>query len=254
MPRILMTTVCLSAGLALVSGCAEYAVPGKGADFRAMQMTPEARAQQTDPSVGVALERKPMATFPATIAVARIQDSDYKERTIQLYGSGTFRVAITRDVEKQEQFDKLAAMPMVRVLEPFNRLVLPENLTSVADLRTAAATLHADMLLLYTFDDTFEDRDDAAMATILTIGIAPTKSLTVRCVASAVLIDVHNGYIYGAAAADASKTTLADCWGENAAADAVREEVESKAFVQLCDRVQMSWASIVKEYAPAARQ
>jgi hypothetical protein len=252
MSKPTIKTCGLLLALAAAGGCSSYAVPGRGADLKAIDLTPAYTDAHSDPSVVAERDRKPTAHFPATIAVVRIQGDHYDGRTVQMYGSGKYSVAVTRDVEKQEQFDKLAAMPMVRQLEPINRLELPEYLNSEKDLRDAAAKLHADMLLIYTFDDTFQDRDDAALATIFTLGIAPTKQLKVTCVVSAVLVDVSNGYVYGAADASQDKTTLADDWGEDAAADAVREEVEAAAFQKLCDNLAKTWGNVVNEYAPAA--
>jgi hypothetical protein len=112
--------------------------------------------------------------------------------------------------------------------------------------------VHADMLLVYTFDDAFDDRDLFELGTVLTLGLSPNKSLTVTITASAVLIDTRNGYIYGAAETSEKKNTLANCWGENAAADAVRGEVESKAFEKLCGELQTTWGQVVKQYGPQA--
>ncbi len=253
--RLLMALIVVSLA---ASGCASYAVPGSGANLRvarpgAGEMA-AARAGQTDPSVGYAMEKKPLASFPATVAIVRIQGSDYEGRTVTLYnGGGNYRVVLTHDVEKPEHLLTLSTMPQVAQLEPINRLELPERVDSLDDLRSAAATLHADMLLVYTFDDKFDDRDLASGLTVLTIGIAPTKSLTVTATASAMLVDTRNGYVYGAAEAMHKKTTLANCWGEPAAADACREEVESAAFEKLVGDVQGMWGKVVNQYAPAAR-
>jgi hypothetical protein len=257
-----MATVRLLMALTLVSllggGCASYAVPGSGANLRmAGAGTPgrlaNARAEQTDPSVGTMMERKPLASFPATVAIVRIQGSDYTGRTVTLYsGGGNYRVVLTHDVEKPQHLLTLSTLPQLATLEPINRLELPERVDSLDDLRTAAATLHADMVLVYTFDDQFDDRDVAAGLTLLTLGIAPTKELTVTSTASAILIDTRNGYVYGAAEAMDKKTTLANDWGETAAADACREEVESRAFEKLVGDVQGMWGTVVAQYAPAA--
>jgi hypothetical protein len=104
-------------------------------------------------------------------------------------------------------------------------------------------------VLIYTFDDYFEDRDLASALTLLTIGISPNKYLTVTSTASAVLMDTRNGYIYGACESTETRNTLANCWGEPAAADALREQVEGVAFEKLCGEFQKTWGKVVKEYA-----
>jgi hypothetical protein len=117
----------------------------------------------------------------------------------------------------------------------------------------AAASVHADMVLIYTFDDDFNDQDLATALTLLTIGISPNKSLTVTCTASAVLMDTRNGYIYGAAESTEKKNILTNCWGEDAAAESVREEVEGKAFEKLRGEFQNTWSGVVKQYAAPAK-
>jgi hypothetical protein len=154
-----------------------------------------------------------------------------------------------RDVEKPELMKTIETLPMLSVLEPLNRLELPETLNTDQELRQAAAMVHADMVLIYTFDDHFEDRDMASVLTLLTIGISPNKYLTVSSTVSAVLMDTRNGYIYGACEATESKSTLANCWGEPAAADALREQVEGAAFEKLCGEFQRTWGKVVNEYA-----
>jgi hypothetical protein len=258
--------------LATAAGCSAYAVPGRGANFAQMGLTPAQRDQQTDPAISKLLDRKPLANFPATIAIVRIEAGQYSNPKLQTCESGGYTVVLTHDVEKPEQFAQLAKLPMLAGLEPINRLELPsvtnhpraysmqmdsdrpvklDDLTDpTSSLRTAAALVHADMLLIYTFDDVFDDRDLFELGTVLTLGLSPNKSLTVTSTASAVLIDTRNGYIYGAAESVEKKNTLANCWGENAAADAVREEVEGKAFAKLCGELTNTWTQVVKQYAP----
>jgi hypothetical protein len=276
MPLLSALKRLLSVSLvAALTGCSAYAVPGRGANFSRMGLTAADRNQQTDPSISKLLARKPLASFPATVAVVRIEAGEYSNPKLQTCQSGGYTVVLTHDVEKPEQFAELAKMPMIAGLEPINRLELrdvstprqaigmgmnpesPVRLDDITDptssLRTAAAMVHADMLLVYTFDDVFDDRDLFELGTVLTLGLSPNKSLTVTSTASAVLIDTRNGYIYGAAEVSEKKNTLADCWGENAAADAVREEMEGKAFEKLCGELQTTWGQVVKQYAPASK-
>ena len=48
---------------AATTGCAAYAVPGRGADFRQMGLTTAQRDQQTDPSISKLLDRKRSLTI-----------------------------------------------------------------------------------------------------------------------------------------------------------------------------------------------
>ncbi len=248
-PSRVSSFVVIISLVATIGGCTSYAVPGKGANITKLGMTDDARDRQTDPDIRASIEKRPLAQFPATVAIVRVEAGNYQPRTVQLYGDGSYRVVLTRDVEKPEMIERLRKLPQLAGLEPINRLALPERLTSDRELRTAAATLHADMVLIYTFDDTFDDRDLASWMTLLTAGVSPTKYLNVSSTVSAVLVDTRNGYIYGVAEATHKKGTLANCWGETAAADAVRAEVESVAFEKLVPEIETTWKRVLTKYS-----
>ena len=125
----------------MLAGCAKYTTPGASADFYALGIT----KQQADDAAGVIiserLQRKPAAGFPTVIAVARLQGNGYSSYTGRSYGYGNFTLVTHRDVEKQEQFDRIAALPMVRGLAPLNRLVVTADIRQEEDLREAAANV-----------------------------------------------------------------------------------------------------------------
>jgi hypothetical protein len=87
--------IVLIAALATAGGCAAYAVPGRGANLQRLAMTPAQKYEQTDPSINSSLDKKPLANFPATVAMVRIEGPNYEARTVQTYGDGNYRVVIT---------------------------------------------------------------------------------------------------------------------------------------------------------------
>jgi hypothetical protein len=241
--------IFLSIGLV---GCASYTVPGGGADFHAMGLTERTRQQQTDVQIKDVLDKKPLAHFATSIAIARIQAPGYQSQTVQSFGRGAYSVVLTRDVETDDQFARLAQLPMVTGLAPINRLLLPNNLYDDKDLRTAAAALHADLLLVYTFDTNFYDEDLAAPLTVITLGISPNKHIKVVTTASAVLMDTRNGYIYGLSEATQQHQELANAWGDDAAVDRCRRDTETAAFEKLVSEFSKTWTGVVKQYANEA--
>ena len=152
-----------------------------------MGLTAAQRDQQTDPAISKLLDRKPLASFPATVAVVRIEAGQYSNPKLQTCESGGYTVVLTHDVEKPELFAQLAKLPRLASLEPINRLELPsvtnhpqavglqmnsdrpaylDDLTDpTSGLRTAAAMVHADMLLIYTFDDASDGNPTSAVHT-----------------------------------------------------------------------------------------
>jgi hypothetical protein len=239
-----LVTVCVS----MLSGCAtRYVTPGAPANLEAI----------SDYTIEQRFETKPAATFPARIAVARVQAPDYEFSSSRGQGSGRFSVVTTRDIEKDEHFEKLASLPQVAGLATVNRLLLPDRLESVKDIRLACASLHADMLLLYTLDTGFNIKgQDLGPLTVVTLGFLPNKTAYVTTTASAVLYDVRTGHVYGLAEASHTASHLASTWSEEQAIDNARLETEKEAFSKLIDEFVQTWDGVLKEYAkePAAEQ
>jgi hypothetical protein len=229
-------------------GCSSYVPPGAAADFKAMGLT---REQLTDSAISDTLARVPLASFPCGIAAVRIQAPGYHSDTAQSWGTGKYSVVTTRDIEKDEQFDRLAKLPLVAGIAPINRLLLPEQLNSDMELRKAAAALHADMLLIYTIDTTFRTNDAAVPLTVLTLGLLPNQVIHVISTASAVLVDTRNGYLYSYAEATEKTNQLTSGWTSEPAADTARRRAEEKAFDKLTHELEGGWGRVVKTFAPA---
>src|SRR5215510_6345952 len=87
--------------LTLFTGCASYVTPGRGADMKAIApaaATLQGDRKPTDP-IQQAFDRKPLAHFPAGVAVVRVQAPGYTSATTQGWGEGQFSIVTTRDVE-----------------------------------------------------------------------------------------------------------------------------------------------------------
>jgi hypothetical protein len=239
--------VLLSGG----GGCAaSYATPGRAAEMKLF-----AADQQADPSVVKTIDRRPMATLPTAVAIVRVQAPGYSSDTAKSWGRGAFSIVTERDIEGEDQklVELQQRMPMCKGLAPINRLLLPEDLHSDVELRQAAGALHADMLLVYTLDTTFQVQDVAAPLSVITLGLSPNQVAHVICTASAVLMDTRNGYVYGVAEATDRQSQLASAWTSEAAVDQTRRRVEAKAFAKLVDELERTWPGVVAnlQSAPA---
>lgn len=250
----------LLAGLLLTvaSGCAHYAAPGGPAELSALGTDRLERQRQQDQQTegdGIveAFAREPLADFPANIAVARVQAPGYRSYNTTGYGSGAYSVVTVRDLEfEQDPLAKLADDPMIAGIAPLNRLVVPAQLHTDAELRRAAAQVQADLLLVYTFDTAFYNEEQARPLSVITLGLSPTTKVRVTSTASAVLMDTRNGFIYGLAEATAADDQVASAWTDEAAVDQTRRRVESAAFVELVDELQLLWQAVAARHAPAA--
>jgi hypothetical protein len=235
----------------LLTGCSSsYATPGRGADLKAFGVRADAN---TDGSIVQALGKRPLAQLPTGIAVVRVQSPGYRSDTAEGWGDGRYSIVTTRDVEKPGQIERLAKLPMVSGIAPINRLLLPRELKSDLELRQAGASLHADMLLVYTLDTTFQVEDKAAPLTLVTLGLSPNQNTRVVCTASAVLMDTRNGYIYGVAEATDEGGQLASAWTSAAALDDTRRRTESSAFEKLVAELEKSWMAVIQQASPVGR-
>lgn len=254
------TSVALVGGFALAvtlgAGCAAYVTPGRGAGLEAFgvqraggrsELT-AAREAQSDGSVSRTLNKRPLASFPAAVAVARVQAPGYRSYTAQGFGAGRYSIVTTRDIERPEQIARLSKLPMVSGIAPINRLLLPPELNSDLELRQAAAQLHADMLLVYTLDTRFVVEDKVAPLTVVSLGLSPNQQVRVVSTASAVLMDTRNGYVYGVAEATDQGTRPTSAWTRRDAVDEARRRAETAAFGKLVDELEGVWTGVVATY------
>jgi hypothetical protein len=236
-PRALLI---LFLALLSVSGCSTYTTPGAGVSMPQLRDGGE---------MAEFYQRQPEARFPAVVAVVRVQDRGYCSYTACAHGSGRFTVLNTRDIESEEDFQRVARLPMISALAALNRLVLPDTLDSLHDLRLAAATLKADMLLVYSLDTVFRiESTDLGPLSLISLGFLPNKEARVTTTASAMLTDVRSGYIYGLAEATALESKRATFWSSKDAIDSSRQNAEKKAFHLLTEEFMKLWQHVVNVY------
>ncbi|MCZ6834924.1 MAG: hypothetical protein O7G85_04050 [Planctomycetota bacterium] len=240
----------LALGVLSLTGCASYRTPGGGASFRSLGITEQDVEEGTDHAIAMRLDRKPLASFPCSIAVVRVQGVGYRSHTAHGYGYGRFTVITNRDVESSDAFDTFRNLPGIRGIAPLNRMVLPEYLNDEADLRAAAAQVQAEMLLVYTVDTVFHVEEKLAPLSLITLGLLPDDEARVSSTVSAALIDTRNGYVYGLAEASSLQTQIANNWTSKAAIDQTRRRTEKEAFDKLVIEVESMWRNVVDEYAP----
>lgn len=228
----------------LLMGCSAYTTPGRGVSMQSLAAT--------DADIRERFERKPAAAFPARIATARVQDREYRSYRNWGYGGddGKFSVVTNRDVETDSDFERLRRLPMVATLAPINRMVLPAKLESDRDLRAAAASLHADILLAYSFDTRYRiDGRDIGPLGLVTLGFLPVNDAVVTSTACAALFDVRTGFVYGMAEVTETEKRLASAWSSESAADDARVAAERKSFEKLLGEVEVVWKQVVEQNA-----
>ncbi len=233
--------------LALLAGCATYTTPGAGVNIENLSLA--------DPEIAEAFRGEPAAPFPARVAVTRIQARGYASRSNTCYGSGGFCVVTTRDIESEASYERLSRLPLVSGLALMNRLLLPANLQSGKDLRQVAAGLKADMLLIYTLETGFNvENTDVGPLGVIALGFLPTKKARVTATASALMIDVRTGFIYGVAESTAREEQRATFWSSTSAIDDARKRAEAEAFEKLVGEIATFWNDVLKAHAVGPRR
>jgi hypothetical protein len=229
-------------GLVCMTGCtsARYVTPGRGVDLSGI----------ADTDIRERLSRQPAAPFPARLAVVRVQSSGYRSHCIESYGEGRYSVVTTRDIEQDRHIQRLQRLALISGVAPLNRLVLPYHLHSDKELRIGAAGVQADLLLMYTLDTSFRVKNnDIGPLGLLTLGFLPVDEAQVNTTASAAILDVRTGFIYGLCESFAREQQIASAWSSSEAVEQSRVRAERKAFEQMLGEVEHMWTQVLNQHA-----
>ncbi len=235
--RILL--VAVAAGF-LLTGCAQYITPSGRADFTAM----------TSPAIQESFAAKPTAQFPVGIAAIRVQAPYYRSYSTDqsggVFNGENYSVIVVKEAEDDTDIKRLESLPGVGGIISISRLLLPPHLRSEQDLREAAARLKAEMVLLYTFDTTFHQNDAALPLSMVTLGLSPTRHVSVHVTASALVLDTRTGFVYAAFEASEKRSPYSTSWGSKETADRARRDAEQAAFKGLVGEFEKNWPRIVE--------
>lgn len=238
--RILVSLLAL--GLAILQGCATYTTPAAGVNMSTL----------SDDDIVELMALEPAAQFPARLAMVRVQSSGYRSLTADSYGTGSFSVVTTRDVESEDDILRIAALDNVAAVAPITRLILPQELNTIKDLRLGAARLKADLLLIYTLDTRFNvESTSLGPLSAVTLGFLPNKEAFVSATTSALLVDVRTGFIYGTAESSARESQRASVWSTEAAIDEARQLAERNSFKQFVGEFETLWQATLAEHQAA---
>ena len=250
----------LAAGILMgAAGCTSYVTPRRGADLKTMEgdlYRPSSPAVQspssgTEPTAAtVSDEPKPTAQFPVNLAIVRIQEPGYFSKTARAWGEGRFSVMTVRDIETEADFDRILDQADIKQITTLNRLLLPTYFQSYKDLQRAADQLHADMLMIYTIDTAFYDRNSSTPLTVITLGFSPTVQIKVVTTISGILIDTKTGYVYGAMEVTDRKEKSTSALSTKDACDALRVQTEQAGFDKFLDEFETTWRAVRREYNP----
>lgn len=123
----------------------------------------------------------------------------------------------------------------------------------IADIRRGAARQHLDYVLVYEVQSEREERANGlALADLTIIGmfVLPSRDVEVEATASAILIDVRNGYPYATLTGFAEKDGQARVVSAVSHTENLREDAEQRAVEALADEA----ANAFEQLAIAAEE
>lgn len=226
-----------------LAGCQTrtYVTPGPRADLAGLAPV----------EIRESFEREPTNPFPASIVAVRLQGSGYTNYSLGrrggAYDKGPYSIVLAREIEEDDDFERILNLPEVSNLISLNRMLIPERVHDIDDLRRAAARLRADLLFVYTFDTTFFDENKARPLSAITLGFSPTRKVTATTTASALIVDTRSGFIYGALESTEVNGRLSTTWGSREAADKARLSNERAAFLKLLDELENVWPRLLPQ-------
>lgn len=187
----------------------------------------------------------PVPSYPVSVNLVRVQAADYASLSSERIAGGAFSVVMPPELSTPESMQAISQWPLVTDAGVLRASLLPQELTSLDDLRLAAAKNLADVLIVYTVDTRFESGGRQLDPLVdIPLGDAPAADACVTASASAVFIDVRTGVRYATAQSSARADDLDDAWKSATALDRKRIDVEKQAFVALLAESEKVWAQV----------
>ena len=251
MPSIHMSASLVAAVALALAGCDYNVQTSSGADYLA-GYAEAGLAEETaiDERVFDVAAVEPTLRFPARIGLARIDNGEM---------SAIPAAEAEAWVEAAQRLG-----PGFGTFVPVNRLVAEmvaprvgyrdasiHRLTHVVEkIRLGAARQHLDAVLIYQTHYTADATDNAlsiADWTIVGAFLLPGQSIEATAFASALLVDVRNGYPYGTADTVVDRDTLSPAYGSRSASNALGEEARTLAALQLVADVEQMMIDLREE-------
>ncbi|MCI4644971.1 MAG: hypothetical protein MRY64_09330 [Hyphomonadaceae bacterium] len=240
--------------LMLVAACSAHVQTTSGADYLARYesyATPSTVKPDTvDAEIREIAAIEPNLQFPARIGLARIEHG-------RLTGLPEPEAFVWGDLADQlgPDFGTFAPVsPLIAAMvdsTPHNSSWDTNAL--IADIRRGAARQHLDYVLVYEVNSQRDERANGlALADLTIIGmfVLPSRDVEVEATASAILIDVRNGYPYATLTGFAEKDGMARVVSTRSHTDALSEDAELRAVEALVDEA----ANAFEQLAIAAEE
>ena len=242
--HLLLSGVCLGLLSVLTTGCNQTTQTTSGRQYldRYDHATGTGRMGNIDEEIRAVAAVEPILEFPARIGLARIENGRLSQVP---------EIEATRWIELAGdlgpgygEFIPLSPLITEMVAGPAHHNARSANPSAATDIvnriRLGAARQHLDAVLIYEVYASTSNRSLPSSIlnwTLIGAYIVPSEKAEIEGFAQALLVDVRNGYPYGAAQASVSRTqvsTLVSSWDRRRIG---AEETKMASAVQLAPEV-----------------
>lgn len=215
-------TLILCATAAVLGACSHHIQTTSGQEYlkRYAQNPAYGALDKTNTEIYDIANIEPNLHFPARIGIARIGIESRLSRKSLTAVPGD-ESAIWQDLAEREgarygDFVPVSPFIAAMVTHPNNKTGDVKRI--VDDIRKGAARQHLDYVLVYEVTSSnkrTKNKLGFADATVLGLFLLPSRKIEVDTIASAVLLDVRNGYPYMTASSFSEKKSNAARFGSN---------------------------------------
>ena len=230
--------LAITTALAL-AGCATVPQYTSGEDYLARYQTPTASGQSTgiDASVRQIAAVEPDLRFPARIGLARIE----RGLLVGIPADEAQSWAAAAETLGTGFGDLIPVSPLVANMvssQSGGNGRGKSGAVVVDHIRKGAARQHLDYVITYEVTDTANSDGNAlrlADLTVLGLFVLPSRNLKAEATASAIMLDVRNGYPYLTGSTFADKKGISTAVGKGDRMEKLRDAARQVAVTQIAE-------------------
>lgn len=232
-------TLMMCAAAALLANCTHTSQYTSGAAYGARYTQSAYKSGSgIDADVRRIAAIEPNLSFPARIGIARIERG-------QLTSVPVDEAYVWQDMTTERGASYGEFVPVSPMITDMVRAPRGEDgrrtASVVDDIRRGSARQHLDHVLIYEVNAVSKKQSNSlrlADLTILGLYVLPSRDVKIEASASAILIDVRNGYPYGTASAFAQKSKAVTSAGSRKAKAKLSEAARLRAVENLSNDVE----------------
>ncbi len=204
----------ICAGAVLLTGCSHHIQTTSGQDYlKGYAQNPAyAALDKTNTEIYDIANIEPDLQFPARIGIARIgvEQHRYRKGLTAIPGDESDIWLDLAEKEGSRYGEFVPVSPFITAMVAGSHNKNGDVKSVVDDIRKGAARQHLDYVLVYEVTSSDKrTKNDLGFtdATVLGLFLLPSRKVEVDTIASAVLLDVRNGYPYMTASSFSEKTS-----------------------------------------------